>query len=311
LDTQSEIQIQKILETITGAVAQLPANVDKLPFQDIVSQVNALTGNLSVARQTMPPAGTASEKFWAPAYIASVQAKTGNMVQAKQTAQQIKWRRAQTWALAEVAVIQAIHKDFIGASVTASEIKADLERSWAFSRIAALRARAGDIPGAQAMLAQIDGHRIAHRTIAEAAVAEGLARSGDSETATKIMAGAQGALGKIKDFNDRLTATVQIVRTHAALKNFELAAATAAAMPDGHQKYTALRAVAEAKGDIGASEAYRWAAFAARAEANSHLGKIDVLLNAAKGQAPADSIVALGKAAGSRARLLEAFRRQD
>ncbi len=240
LDTQTEIQIQKIIDTITGSVAQIPGNAKKPGYLDLVAQINALAGNISKAQQTLSRADKGAKKLWAPAYIASAQAMAGNITLAKTSATQIKWRRAQAWLLAEIAVIQANKKDFTGAAKTANSIRSKLEASWALSRIAALQARAGDATGAQATLAKIDKKRIAHHTLALAAVAEGLARTGDSKNAAKMLAQAQGALGKIKEFQDRLLATLQVVRAQAALKDFKLAENTATQMPESYQKFSAL-----------------------------------------------------------------------
>ena len=308
LDTQTKIQIQKIIDTMTSSITQLPKNANKSSFLDLIGQINALAGNLSVAKQTVSRAGKTPKKFWAPAYIASAQAQAGNFSAARKSASSIKWKRAQAWALADIAVIQASKKDIAGALVTAGGIRSKHETTWAYSRIAALQARTGDATGAQATLAKIDKKRNAHHTLALAAVAEGLARTGDTANAFKFMTQAQKEISTIKDFQDRLNATLQVVRAQAALKDFKLAESTAAQMPESYQKYSALRSIAEAQGNIGGAEIYRWTTLAVRAEGNPNIGDIGSLLKSAKGKSMADSITALGKASGARSRLLHALR---
>ncbi len=311
LEVAADVQIQHLLTTAQQAAAQIVDRNEVTAALDRLARAEAESGDLVAAERTVQRAGDPGRVAWALAVIAVQYAHAGNVERGMAQAKNIKAAMARAWALAEVAVVRAKRGDFVNATATANAITIAREKAWAQSRIAALQARAGDIAGARTLIDSIVKAQPGARTIALAVLAGAQSKSGlpwAVDAAKPLLAEAVSTADSVTDLGERAQAFALIARAYADAGDTQSAAGMLSRISDGPDLYRARRAVAEAEGAAGPAGVFRWTAVAVQAELNPQAGNTEGLLRMTQGQAPAQVVTALAKAAEARARVLRALR---
>ena len=311
LEVAADVQIQHLLATAQQAAAQIIDKKEAAQALDRMARAEAESGDLVAAERTVQRAGDPNRVAWALAVIAAQHAYAGNVERGVSQAKSIKAATARSWALAEVAVARAKRGDFVNAVAMVDAIAIAREKAWAQSRIAALQSRAGDVSAAKALIDTIAKTQTGPRSIALAALAGAQSKSGlpwATDAAKPLLVEAVTLAEAVTDLGERAQAFALIARAYAEAGDTQSAAGMLSRISDGPDLYRARRAVAEAEGAAGSAGIYRWTAVAVKAELNPQAGNTDSLLRSTQGQAPAQVVMALAKAAEERARVLRALR---
>lgn len=311
IEIAAEAQIQQLVATALRIAGEAQTPIERARIYGATARAQAASGDAAAMRRILALGPSKEDADWGLAIAAAHKAWTENPELAKSEAIAIGSAQQQSWGLAEIAVAFVHRGNLADGLATAAAIKNKAENAYALSRIAALRARIDDIAGARAAADQIDAQRHpVERTSAFAIIASYLARN-DAAAAAAELAAAEATLSAIKEPKLRSAAETHIVVARILANSGAGAEAELNRLSDGAPRYQALKSLAAIRDDKTAAQIFHWTALALVMEEVPNLADLSTTIESAKSRSPAESGLAIARAAEDQARYANRLRYGD